>query len=282
MPVEDRYTQVGNIKIRYWAEGQTGSNLVLLHGLGGYAENWAKNFEILAARHRVYALDLPGHGLSEKPLDLPYTIDFFAEFLRDFLHTLGIERTHLVGHSLGGAVSTRFATRFPDMVETLALVSSAGLGKEVDFPTRLLTIPGFGERVMTPNRSGIQMFLKNLVYDKSLVDDALIDTQVQMALQPFAQTTLFKTLRAFSNFWGQKQPIYEKNILGLINFTKPLCLLWGRNDPIVPVAHAQALANKMPNLPLKIFERCKHLPMVEHTQTFNETVLGWIATQKLS
>ncbi|HNB52107.1 MAG TPA: alpha/beta fold hydrolase [Anaerolineales bacterium] len=281
MSIENRYTQVQGISTRYWAEGRQGSDIVLVHGLGGYAENWAKNFEALAGFHRVHALDLPGHGLSGKPLDAPYTIDFFAEFVRDFMQTMGIERAHLVGHSLGGAVTARFAARFPEKVETLVLVSSAGLGKEVDFPTRLLTIPGVGERIMTPNRAGIRLFLKNLVYDPALVDDALIDLQVHMALQPSAQTTLFKTLRAFSTFWGQKRPIYEANIDSLTKLSLPLCLLWGRNDPIVPVAHAHSLAQRIPDLPLKIFASCKHLPMMEHAQTFNDTLQGWIATQSL-
>ncbi len=277
MTVENRSIKVGNIHTRYWAEGTRGTDVVLIHGLGGYAENWNQNFETLAMHHRVYALDLPGHGLSDKPLNAPYTMEYFAEFVHEFLQTLGLEHAHVVGHSLGGAVSTQFAIRYPQMVDKLTLVSSAGLGKEADLPTRILTIPWLGEKLMSPSRAGIKMFLKNLVYDASLIDEPMIDVQVQMATQPSAQTTLFKTLRAFSNLLGQKKPIYEFNIRGLTQFSKPLLLLWGREDPIVPVAHAESLAKRIPTMRLKIFEHCKHLPMVEHAQTFNDTLLDWLA-----
>jgi 4,5:9,10-diseco-3-hydroxy-5,9,17-trioxoandrosta-1(10),2-diene-4-oate hydrolase len=275
--VQDRHVKVGEINTRYWAEGSQGLNVVLIHGLGGYAEHWSPSFAFLSARHRVYALDLPGHGLTDKPLDAPYTIEFMAEFVRDFIKTLGIERAHIVGHSLGGAVSAQFAIRQPEMVETLTLVSSAGLGKEADIGTRLLTIPLLGELMMRPNRSGIETFMKNLVYDPSLIDDDLIELNFSMSSQPSAQTTLFKTLRAMSNLMGQKKSVYHIIVNGLTTFAKPLFILWGRNDPVVPVSHGEALAQRKPDARMKIFENCKHLPMLEHTQEFNEALAGWLA-----
>ncbi|MCP4599588.1 MAG: alpha/beta fold hydrolase [Proteobacteria bacterium] len=249
----------------------------MIHGLGGYVEHWLPSFASLSARHRVYALDLPGHGLTDKPLDASYTLEFLAEFVRDFMETLGIERAHIIGHSLGGAVSAQFAIRQPEMVETLTWVSSAGLGKEADIGTRVLTIPMLGEIMMRPNRSGIETFLKNLIYDQSLVDDEMIELNFNMSSQPSAQTTLFKTLRAMSNLSGQKKSVYNFIINGLTTFSKPLFILWGRDDPVVPVSHGKALAQRKPNARLKIFENCKHLPMLEHTQEFNETLVDWIS-----
>ena len=276
--VQDRYIQVGKINTRYWANGNHGSNVILIHGLGGYVEHWLPSFAPLAARHRVYALDLPGHGLTSKPLDAPYTIGFMAEFIRDFMKTLGIEHAHIIGHSLGGAVSAQFAIHQPEMVETLTLVSSAGLGKEADIGTRILTIPILGEIMMRPNRSGIETFLKNLIYDQSLIDDQMVELNFTMSSQPSAQTTLFKTLRAMSNLLGQKKNFFSFIVNGLTTFDKPLFILWGRNDPVVPVSHGEALARRKPDARMKIFEKCKHLPMLEHTQEFNEVLADWIPT----
>ena len=248
----------------------------MVHGLADYVEYWLPSFASLAARHRVYALDLPGHGLTDKPLDVPYTIEFLAEFVRDFIKTLGIERAHIIGHSLGGAVSAHFAIRQPEMVETLTLISSAGLGKQADIGTRLLTLPMLGEKMMRLNRSGVETFFKNFVYDQSLIDDHLIDLQLTMALQPSAKTAVFKTLRAMSNLLGQKKSMYNFILDGLTTFAKSLFILWGRDDPVVPVSHGQALMQRKPNARLKIFEKCKHLPMLEHTQEFNETLADWL------
>ena len=225
----------------------------------------------------MYALDLPGHGLTDKPLDAPYTIEFLAESVRDFMRTLGLERAHIIGHSLGGAVSAQFAIRQPEMVETLTLVSSAGLGKEADIGTRVLTIPMLGEMMMRPNRSTGETFLKNFVYDQSLVDDQMIELNLAMSSQPSAQPALFKTLRAMSNLLGQKKSMYDFIINGLTTFDKPLSIFWGRNGPVVPVAHGESLAQRKPNARMKIFENCKHLPMLEHAQEFNETLAGWLS-----
>jgi 4,5:9,10-diseco-3-hydroxy-5,9,17-trioxoandrosta-1(10),2-diene-4-oate hydrolase len=279
-PAQDRYIQVGKIKARYWAEGSQGSSVVLIHGLGGYIENWLPSFGAFSAAHRVYAFDLPGHGLTDKPADAPYTVEFFAEFVRDFMAALNLERAHIIGHSLGGAVSAQFAIRQPEMVETLTLVSSAGLGQDTDVATRLLTIPMLGETLARPSRSGVATFLKNLVHDPSLINDQMLDFHLTMATPSSAQAAFFKTLRANANLMGQKNRVYNFNVGGLASFTRPVFILWGREDPVVPVAHGESLAQRVRGARLKIFEQCKHIPALEHSQTFNEAVLEFLSGSK--
>jgi 4,5:9,10-diseco-3-hydroxy-5,9,17-trioxoandrosta-1(10),2-diene-4-oate hydrolase len=274
---QDRYIKVGEINTRYWKAGSQGLDVVLIHGLGGCVEHWLPSFAPLSAQHRVYALDLPGHGLTDKPLDAPYTIEFMAEFVRDFIKTLGIERAHIVGHSMGGAVSAQFTIRQPEMVHTLTLVSSVGLGKQADIGTRVLTIPLLGELLMRPSRSGVETFLKRLVYDPSLINDELVELNFTMSSQPSAQSAFFKTLRAMGNLLGQKKSLYGFILDGLATFAKPLFILWGRNDPVLPVSHGEALARRKSDARLKIFEKCSHLPMLERTQEFNEVLAGWLA-----
>lgn len=110
---QDRYIRVGQINIRYWAEGSQGSPVVLIHGIGGYIESWLPSFDVLAAQHRVYAVDLLGHGRTDKPLDVSYKIADLAQFVKDFMAALEIEHAHLVGHSLGGAIATRLSLVCP-------------------------------------------------------------------------------------------------------------------------------------------------------------------------
>jgi pimeloyl-ACP methyl ester carboxylesterase len=104
-----------------------GPPVVLLHGIGRSIEDWTEQHELLRGQHRVYSVDLPGHGKSE-PLAEPYTLAALARFVADFLGVLDItEPAHLVGHSLGGAVATQLAVHAPDRVASLALVTAPAL-----------------------------------------------------------------------------------------------------------------------------------------------------------
>src|SRR5512142_372897 len=109
----DCYVRVGSVNTRYRVAGASGSPVLLIHGIGSYVENWDSNLLPLAEQHRVYALDLVGFGRSDKPA-APYTIDYFADFVRDFLRTQGLERAHIVGSSMGGIIAMNLAIRHPE------------------------------------------------------------------------------------------------------------------------------------------------------------------------
>jgi pimeloyl-ACP methyl ester carboxylesterase len=102
---QDRTIQVGDIHARYWAEGSQGSPVIMIHGLGGYVENWWPNILTLAQQHRVFAVDLPGFGRSDKPVDAPYDLNYFAQFIHNFMTGLGLSKASLVSHSMGGAIA---------------------------------------------------------------------------------------------------------------------------------------------------------------------------------
>ena len=105
--------------------------LLLIHGMAGTCESWQAVIEPLAQRHTVIAPDLPGHGESETGGG-DYSLGALAAGLRDLLAALGHERATLVGHSLGGGIAMQFAYQFPELSERLVLVSSGGLGPEVN------------------------------------------------------------------------------------------------------------------------------------------------------
>ena len=106
---QDRYIKIGNINTRYWAEGDKGSNVVLIHGLGASADIWMHNISALAEEYRVYAPDLVGFGRSDKP-DVKYSPSYMAAFINDFMTALDIENACFIGHVFrrrhGPAVST--------------------------------------------------------------------------------------------------------------------------------------------------------------------------------
>lgn len=144
-------------------------------------------------------MDLLGHGRTEKPLDVSYTIASLTQFVKDFMAALGIEQAHVIGHSLGGAIATRLAITVLTAVDKLVLVYSVGPGQEVTIVLRIATVPLLGERFTRPSRSGSASSGRMFVYDPASMTDELIELNYQMASLPSAQQSFLKTLRANGN-----------------------------------------------------------------------------------
>ena len=273
---QDRYVNVGQIKTRYWMEGDGETPILLVHGLGGFIENWHPCFSLLTDKHRVYAVDLLGHGRTDKPLSASYTVADLAEFVKGFMTALNIDRANLVGHSLGGAVVLQFALKFSDMVEKLTIVESAGLGKEGAFALRLLSLPLVGEMLSRPSRSGTAKMLETFVYDPTLVTDEEIDLHYQMGTQPGGQQTFLKTLRAIANLFGQKKMVYGSITSRLSSINNPTLIIWGQQDPVIPVAHAEIAAQKISDAQVELIDNCGHNPMLEQTEVFTKLLLEFL------
>jgi pimeloyl-ACP methyl ester carboxylesterase len=273
---QDRTIKVGPINTRYWAEGDLGSPVILIHGLGGFAETWLLAFDALAAHHRVYAVDLPGHGRTDKTLEVPCQIADLAHFITNFMRALGIERAHLAGHSLGGAVTARFALMFPKMADKLVLVSSAGLGKELGLGLRLGAIPILGEILTRPSRAAMAQNVRALLNAPTGATDEAIDLWYEMASQPGAQSGILRTLRANANLLGQRSSQYGPIVAGLGSITHPALVIWGQQDVVVPVAHAQVAAGGLRNARVELLDHCGHIPMLEQPDVFNKLIVEFL------
>lgn len=272
---QDRFLRVGNIQARYWAEGEQGSPVVLIHGLGGYIESWWPNNMTLAREHRVYAVDLPGFGRSDKPAAWPYSLAGFVQFVHDFLQALGIDRASVAGHSLGGAIALQFTLTYPQMVDRLALVAPAGLGREAALMLRMASAPLIGEFLTRPSLSGSRMMMEELVYDRALITDADVQFDYEISAQPGGQQAFLKTLRFLGTVAGQKRSFYGPILEKLPTIKQPTLGFWGRDDKIVPVKHSEAI-RRIPNAWLQIFERCGHIPQFEHPQAFDRAMLEFL------
>ena len=275
---DDQYVEVGDIRTRYWSVGERGSAVLLLHGLGGYIENWEDNTEALAQEHCVYALDLVGFGRSEKP-EVRYTIPYLTSFVHKFMQTLEIERATLIGESMGGAISLQFALQYPDQEEKLVLAASAGIGKDVSIYLRLMSLPVLGEYFARPSRKGSAELQKLLFYDHDLITDEWIEEDYQMASLPGAPRCLLSALRSMLNIWGVKREIYMPILENLEKIEVPTLIIWGEQDQILPVAHAHAAAQRLPDARLHIFDGCGHVPNIEHPDKFNAIVNEFLTAE---
>jgi len=264
---QDKYIRVGGVNIRYWSEGESGSDVILIHGIGGCVEAWLSTFNCLSSNHHVYAMDLVGEGLSEKPLKASYQLSELSQFIKNFMSALKIDHTHIVGHSLGGAISIRFALMHPQMVDKLVLVSSGGLGKTICNALRICAVPFLGELVTRPSYSGTEQSLKDMVADPAIITKEAVDLIYKISSSQRAQEAFLQILRANVNpLLGQLSATTAQE-LGTIK--KPVLVIWGKQDPTIPVTHTNTAANYLPNVHVTILDKCGHMPMMEHPEIFN-------------
>jgi 4,5:9,10-diseco-3-hydroxy-5,9,17-trioxoandrosta-1(10),2-diene-4-oate hydrolase len=268
---DDRYVQAGSILTRYWTLGRTGSPVILIHGLGASADIWMKNIDILAQRHRVYVPDVVGFGLSEKPEDLR-TPFYFTQFINEFMTSLEIKRAVLIGHSLGGGIALQYTIQHPDKVEKLVVADGAGLGREVIYTLKLMSLPLIGELMSYPTRFGVSMFFKLAVRNPGIITDNIIDTYYDLFRLPGARRFLLQVVRSIVTLQGGRKDLLRPVLANLHTITAPTLIVWGRQDRVLPLKHAYVAREHIPNAKLHIIENCGHITNLECPDEFNDVV----------
>jgi pimeloyl-ACP methyl ester carboxylesterase len=274
--VQDRYIKVGSINTRYWSAGNQGDPVILLHGGGSSIEVWGYNIQTLAQHHRVFSFDMVGSGLSDKPAE-PYSLDYQLQFLTTFLDTFDIQQASLIGNSIGGSIALKFALQSPERVRKLGLVSSFGLGREIDFSDRLLaTFPAIA-KLIPSSRRGVKIVLNSCVYDPKSVPEEWIDLNFQRFNLAGCKEALISLLTTNLDFWGVRREVFSPIVQQLDRIEVPTLIIWGKQDSIIPVSLADVAARKIPYSRLHIFEKCGHWAQVEYPEKFNQLVLEFLA-----
>jgi pimeloyl-ACP methyl ester carboxylesterase len=275
MMPEDRYIKVRNLRTRYWRLGDHGTAVILLHGLGASADIWKYNLEALAKQHRVYAPDLMGFGRSEKPGPSFSPFDF-ALFLHDFIDLLNIETPSLVGQSFGGGIALHYGLQYPQNLRKLVLVGSAGLGKEVTWTLRLMSLPLIGEFLSYPSRKGVEIFFKIAVRNQALVTKDFVDLYYEFFSKPGFQKFLLQVIRSLINIHGARDEVLP-DMDDLKKISQPALIVWGENDRVLPLKQAYRGKENLPNARVKIMKGCGHLPFFERSEEFNRLVLEFLS-----
>jgi pimeloyl-ACP methyl ester carboxylesterase len=264
--------EVDGLAVNYLVEGR-GPAVVLVHGLGGFAESWRHNIPSLAARATVYAVDLPGSGLSGKP-PAHYSLGFFARALHAFLDAVGVTHVSLVGHSLGAAVAVTYALTRPARVERLALLSgcSPGFSWRPGWRARLIAIPGLGEALSLCGCAPLYRAAIAKCFHAAAADEVafLVGWEYALRTNAAARAAWLTTVRSLSTDFVQRRPDYRRAIATL---DLPVLLVHGREDPAVPAAHCAEMAEGFARASVRWLDACGHFPHIEHAQVVN----GWLA-----
>jgi len=246
--------------IRYAKRGSGDETVILVHGFGGDLDNWLFNIDALAETATVYAVDLPGHGQSTKSLGKP-SLATLTSALSEFMDKAGIAKAHLVGHSMGGAISMELAGSKPAKVKSLTLICSAGLGPEIGSYV--------DDYVAAQGRKDLKPVLELLFADKSLVSRQLVDDVLKYKRLDGVEP-LLKELAA-SLFAGRTQQ--DKPAAKLAGKLPPTLVIWGRQDQIIPVAHAANL----PGAKSHVFDDAGHMVFMEKASDVNALIKDHVA-----
>ena len=246
-------------KIVYYDVG-TGPIVVLVHGFASQAMfDWGNVIMPLSKTHRVIALDQIGFGASAKP-SVDYSIQTYVDFLGEFLRTLHVDRFALAGESLGGWISAAY---------TLQALAPANTGPyAIPKPDRLLledsaghTALGSASPIPIAGSLAEAAGVAFIFYDKSRVTPEFIRENFAIKLAAndgFTQRSLRSNPRVATETVGDK----------LAGITIPTLVVWGGDDPVVPLADGRDFAGKIPGAKLVIIPRCGHAPSLEKPDAF--------------
>jgi pimeloyl-ACP methyl ester carboxylesterase len=243
--------------------------IVFVHGLAGSQTTWASVLGDFAEKWRIVAVNLPGHGGSDKPspADTDYSVSGLASALGEIIEKLDLTPAIVVGHSLGGAVATQLALDRPKLVKGLVLTDSAGLGAEMS-----------GELLdcieAEPSRDETRRLLELFFEERRYILERGIDDMDANRRAPGADQAMKAiATKAFSRE-GQRVVFLDR----LSELEQPVLLIWGERDRVIPASHAVAASQALPAAWLEIVSGIGHAPQVESAPTFSRIVSRWIAS----
>ena len=262
-----KQVQVFGEKINYYDVG-TGPVIVLVHGFGSQAYvDWGHVIKPLAAHHRVLALDEIGWGQSDKPY-IDYDIQTFVDFLGEFLRTMHVQHFTLAGESLGGWTAANY---------TIQALSPENTGKyAMPKPDRLILEDAAGHKAFrsdgpSPLLSSLEdgYSIKSILYDKSLMTPEAARENFEIKIRANDGTTQ-RLFRANAKVDGEVVGDKIKSI------SIPTLVVWGGDDPIVPLADGKDYAAKIPGAKLVIIPHCGHAPSIERPEEFMKAVTPFL------
>ena len=258
---DSQFAKLDGARIHYKSYGKGKEALVLIHGWTCNLDNWRDQIPDFAKRNRVIALDLPGHGQSDKP-EIPYTMDLFANAIDAVLRDAKVERAVLVGHSMGTPVARQFYRKYPQ--KTLAIVIVDGGLRP--FGTREMR-ENFISMFRSPNykQAGMQML--------SQMAPTLSAEGKERVNASFANTPQYVLVSAMESMGDEALYTTDK-----INV--PVLAILGKS-PYWPADTEQFLRGLAPDLEFQMWEGVGHFLMIDNPKQFNDAVIAFLNKKSL-
>ncbi len=269
-----------NLHLHYIKTGN-GKPLILLHGATMGWGQWATNIDQLAQSFTIFAIDLPGSGLSTKVDFRKYSFkELFVDPIIQFINYHSLKDVHVIGHSTGGLIASHLVSSVPDVKDAI-LVNPVGLGKHTPIPFRLLSLPGLASLLtkilIGKSKKKLKIFLSDALYRKESMTDTFVDYVYE--------STKFKGWRGplhlisiMASFLGIKNMFMALDIIRETD--KNILIVWGQYDTTFDLKEVKDNIKAFPNVKMMVMKEVAHVPNIEHSKEFNKIVLQFFKKDK--
>ena len=265
------WLDAGGIRTRYLMAGDPSKPLLLLlHGVGGHAEAYARNLGAHAEHFWTVAIDMIGHGWTDKP-DVQYQLPDYVDHVLAVVRALKRDKALISGESLGGWVAAWVAVHHPEVVQKIVLNTAGGWTAHPEVMTRIKTLSN--QAASDPTWERIRTRLEFLMYDKSLVSDDLIETRRAI----YAQAGFAASMERIMCL--QDMSIRRPNMITEAQYRSirtPTLVVWTSHDPTATPEEGAQIAGMIDNSKFVVMNKCGHWPQYEDADFFNRVHIEFL------
>jgi 2-hydroxymuconate-semialdehyde hydrolase/2-hydroxy-6-oxo-octa-2,4-dienoate hydrolase len=252
-----------------YLEAGSGPSVLMMHGSGpgvSGTANWQYNIPVLAEKFHVLAPDIVGFGATERPTDIVYSLRAWTDHVWAFLDALGIEKTAIVGNSLGGRIALQMATDRPERISRMVLMGSPGVGMSLTEGLQAL-------RAYEPSHDAMRALLRNyFAVDPTLITDELVTIRYEASVADGAYEA-YRAMFFDPRHKGSELGITEEEVRAIAT---PALLVHGREDKVVPLSVSVSMLDLLPNADLHVFSHCGHWTQIERADEFSALVKDYL------
>ncbi len=266
--LEPKFIDAGGINTAYLEAG-SGEPVLMLHGSGpgvSGTANWQLTIPTLSTQFHVLAPDIVGFGDTERPDDIVYSLRAWTDHVWAFLDAHGINRTAIIGNSLGGRIALQMAGDAPERISRMVLMGSPGVGMT---PTEGLA----ALRAYEPSHEAMRHMLKTyFAVDPNLITEDLVRIRYEASVADGAFEA-YRSMFFDPRHKGSELAITAEEVRAI---TTPTLLVHGREDKVVPLAVSITMLDLLPNADLHVFSRCGHWTQIERADEFSALVATYL------
>jgi 2-hydroxy-6-oxonona-2,4-dienedioate hydrolase/4,5:9,10-diseco-3-hydroxy-5,9,17-trioxoandrosta-1(10),2-diene-4-oate hydrolase len=268
-----KFVQAGDVKIHYHEAG-SGPPVICIHGGAPGAYGWGnfgRNMDTLAEKFRTIIVDLPGYGKSDKPEVSGGRYAFYARTFKAMFEQLGIQKAHVIGLATGGGAAMMMAIEYPEIVDRLVLVSSAGSMSNTQLN------PTEGQKMIQgyyggngPSLDKMRRYIEMMMYDKSLITDDVVQERYEASIQPEFM------VQAPEGRGAANQQVTEPVWKDLDRIQAQTLVVWGRDNRVQNYDNALFMLMRIPDVQLHIYGRTGLWVPFERAKEFSKLVTSFL------
>jgi pimeloyl-ACP methyl ester carboxylesterase len=259
-----QFADVFNYVLHYYEKGE-GEPLLMIHGLGQSISTFRKNIDELSRHFRVLAVDLPGHGYSDKP-EINYTIEEFTEALVLFMSVMRLEKVHIFAFSTGAVIAANMAITYPEKVDRMVLISPGGITHGYPAGIRALRTPLVSDIALSLSftKNNIHRWLQEAYFDRTRISDEDVE-QVYAPLKDYeARDAVITAVNNWEDY------VVYKQMGGL---RMPIYVFWGECDKWHPMDMLDELADMLPYAFIATVRNAGHMIHEEKSREINRKTI---------